>query len=54
MPKTDNAGNQIIYREYDVHPYQNGVNRGAERLVIGSDGSTYYTNDHYKTFVKIE
>ncbi|WP_445322230.1 ribonuclease domain-containing protein [Paenibacillus sp. FSL M7-1046] len=29
-------------------------NRGAERLVTGDDGTVYYTNDHYKAFVKIK
>jgi len=28
-------------------------NPGAERLIVGSDGSMYYTPDHYKTFVRI-
>jgi RHS repeat-associated protein len=58
LPKTDSAGNPIKYKEYDVNPYQKGVNGGAERLVRGtSDGKTYhtyYSNDHYRTFVKIE
>ncbi|NMB44188.1 MAG: hypothetical protein GX995_08685, partial [Clostridiales bacterium] len=43
-----------IYREYDVNPYVKGQNRGAERVVIGNDGSVWYTNDHYKTFIQIE
>ncbi len=46
--------NPITYKEYDVNPYQKGVNRGAERLVRGSDGRSYYTNDHYETFTLIE
>ena len=46
----DVDGNSITYYEYDVNPYTPGVNRGAERIVIGSDGSRYYTNDHYQTF----
>jgi RHS repeat-associated protein len=54
LPKTDGQGNQITYREYDVQPYQRGVNRGAERIVRGSDGSAYYTSDHYKTFIQIK
>lgn len=53
LPRADARGNPITYREYDVNPYRRGVNRGAERLVRGSDGSAYYTADHYKTFVKI-
>ena len=48
------AGRLITYREWDVDPYQKGVNRGAERIVIGSDGRAYYTNNHYGTFTLIE
>lgn len=50
LPKIDSSGNPIIYKEYDVNPYVPGVNRGAERLVIGSDGNAYKTVDHYQTF----
>jgi guanyl-specific ribonuclease Sa len=45
-------GGPITYREWDVNPYVKGVNWGAERLVTGSDGSAYYTRDHYDTFVR--
>jgi len=54
LPKTDPQGNPINYQEYDVHPYQQGVNRGPERIVRGSDGTAYYTSDHYGTFTKIK
>lgn len=54
LPKADANGRPITYREYDVHPHQSGVNRDAERIVRGSDGRAYYSNDHYKTFTKIE
>ena len=54
LPKKDAAGNPITYKEWDVNPYRKGVNRGAERIVTGSDGSAYYTNDHYKTFKLME
>jgi guanyl-specific ribonuclease Sa len=53
LPKTDASGNPIEYKEWDVNPLKKGQNRGAERVVTGSDGSSYYTNDHYKTFRKI-
>jgi len=53
LPETDSNGNDINYREWDVDKYQPGVNRGPERLVTGSDGSAYYTGDHYGTFVRI-
>lgn len=44
----------VEYQEWDVHKKVNGKNRGAERLVTGSDNSAYFTDDHYKTFQKIE
>jgi RHS repeat-associated protein len=54
LPKTDSSGRPVTYKEYDVNLHTPGVNRGGERIVRGSDGSSYYTNDHYKTFTKIE
>jgi dienelactone hydrolase len=53
LPGTDSRGRRIKYREWDVNPLRPGVNRGAERLVTGSDGSAYYTGDHYRSFKKI-
>lgn len=49
----DRTGTKIMYREWDVHPKIKGKNRGAERLVTGSDSTAYYTPDHYKTFILI-
>lgn len=40
-----------IYIEYDIHPKASGVDRGMERIVIGSNGSMWYTADHYHTFI---
>ena len=51
LPQVDEKDNTITYKEYDVNPYQPGVNRGSERLIIGSNGKQWYTNDHYRTFV---
>ncbi|HEX4611537.1 MAG TPA: dienelactone hydrolase family protein [Urbifossiella sp.] len=53
LPQTDPRGGRIRYREWDVNPLRPGVNRGAERLITGSDGSAYYTADHYDSFTKI-
>ncbi|OWK46504.1 dienelactone hydrolase family protein [Fimbriiglobus ruber] len=50
---TDDKGARIKYREWDVNPLRPGVNRGVERLITGSDGAAYYTDDHYATFKKI-
>ena len=55
LPKTDANGNPVTYKEYDVNPAPKaGQNRGAERMVIGSDGKAYYTDDHYKTFTEFK
>lgn len=54
LPKKDIDGNLIFYREWDVNPIIKGKNRGKERLVTGSDGKVYYTNNHYKSFQKVE
>lgn len=35
-----------------LNPYVKGVDRGLERLVTGSDGSAYYTGDHYGSFLQ--
>jgi guanyl-specific ribonuclease Sa len=53
LPRRDAYGWPIHYREWDVNPHIPGRNRGPERLVTGSDGSAYYTSDHYRTFKKI-
>ncbi|MFR3730676.1 ribonuclease domain-containing protein [Lacrimispora sp.] len=44
----------INYKEYDINPYVKGQNRGTERIIVGNDGSVWYTNNHYDTFTKIE
>jgi len=51
LDTVDADGNAITYREYDVNPASS--NRGLERIVIGSDGRAYYTNNHYETFTQI-
>ena len=53
LPQAGPDGNPIRYREWDVNRWQPGVNRGLERLVTGSDGSAYYTSNHYRTFIRI-
>jgi ribonuclease T1 len=42
------------YREY-VHPTEELLpSPGPQRIVIGEDGETYYTPDHYKTFRRVD
>lgn len=54
LPQRTPHGQKIRYREWDVHPKTPGKNRGAERLVTGSDGSAWFTRDHYSSFSRIE
>ncbi len=52
LPHTDVAGAPISYREWDVNqPGTSG--RDAVRIVTGSDGSAWYTDNHYSTFTKM-
>jgi ribonuclease T1 len=41
------------YREYTVVTPR-AKDRGARRVVRGNGGETYYTRDHYRTFVRID
>jgi ribonuclease T1 len=54
LPRQDLEGRRIDYQEWDVNPRVNGRNRGAERLVTGSDGRAWYTSDHYNSFIQIK
>ncbi len=54
LKQKDAQGQTIKYREWDVHEKVPGKNRGAERLVTGSDGTAWYTKDHYRTFIQLE
>jgi ribonuclease T1 len=50
LPKTSSNGQRIKYQEWDVNPKKQGKNRGTQRLITGSDGRNWYTDDHYATF----
>lgn len=54
LPQKDENGHKINYQEWDVNPKKQGRNRGAERLVTGSDNKTYYTKNHYKSFQLVD
>ena len=41
------------YREYTV-PTPGAKNRGARRVVQGRNGDTWYTTDHYRTFIRLD
>jgi ribonuclease T1 len=40
------------YREYTV-PTPGARNRGARRIIAGTPGEYYYTDDHYRSFRRI-
>lgn len=51
--KAWNLPKNTRYKEYDINPYRRWQNRWAERLVIDNKWNSYYTLDHYKSFIKI-
>ena len=54
LPKVDSSGKAITYAEWDVNAKLPGASRDAERIVTGSDGSIWWTKDHYETFTRLE
>ncbi|MFD1901048.1 ribonuclease domain-containing protein [Enterococcus termitis] len=54
LPKKDASGKGISYKEFDINNKIAGQSRDAERFLKGSDGTIYYTNDHYRTVTKVE
>jgi ribonuclease T1 len=54
LPRQDLSGQAIKYQEWDVNPKKQGKNRGAERLVTGSDRRAWYTRDHYNSFTEVK
>ncbi|WP_158604884.1 ribonuclease domain-containing protein [Anaerotruncus sp. 1XD42-93] len=52
-PKAQKLPEGVSYKEYDVNPSVKGQNRGSERMVLGDDGSAWYTDDHYNTFTRM-
>ena len=53
LPTRDASGQPITYQEWDVNPRAPGQTRDSDRIVTGSDGSAWYTTDHYQTFHRI-
>jgi ribonuclease T1 len=47
------GGQALNFTEYDVNPKKNGQSRDSERIITGSDGRVWYTDDHYNTFTEI-
>ena len=41
------------YHEYTV-PTRGAHNRGARRIIRGQQAETFYTRDHYETFLRLD
>ena len=54
LPDVDVYGNQITYTEYTVNPRPPHGYLDAERIVVGSNGSIYYTPDHFLTWIQVK
>ncbi|RAL20298.1 hypothetical protein DL240_18135 [Lujinxingia litoralis] len=50
LPTQTPNGDPITYTEHTVNPRPPGGRLDAKRIVTGSDGSAYWTDDHYTTF----
>ncbi|MFE1510220.1 ribonuclease domain-containing protein [Streptomyces sp. NPDC058726] len=48
LPQRENG----YYLEYTVRT-PGATDRGAQRVVIGAEGETYYTDDHYASFTAV-
>lgn len=44
---------EIAYKRMAIYPKIKGLNRGARRLIVGSDNHFYYTADHYQSVIAI-
>jgi hypothetical protein len=44
---------RLFIKSWDVNPRMPNQDRDAERIVTGSDGSAWFTTDHYRTFHRI-
>ena len=53
LPTTGSGGKAVKYREWDVNPKKPGQSRDAQRIITGTDGSAWYTDDHYETFTRM-
>lgn len=54
LPLVDGNDQGITYRKWGTVPGADNPKPGGERIVTGSDGSIYYSPDHYRTFMRWE
>lgn len=51
--KIPNPNKKVEYVRYDIDPTYWDSKRGEERIIIGTDGSVWYTPDHYKSWFRM-
>jgi RHS repeat-associated protein len=54
LPRSTSGGDPITYREWGTIPGAGNPKPGGERIVTGSDGSIWYTPDHYQNFIRYQ
>lgn len=54
LPETGADGQRLEYFEFDINNRIPGQSRDSERFLKVSDGSVYYTNDHYMSVIKVK
>lgn len=54
LPFQDAAGKPITYMEHTVNPRPPGGALDGKRIVIGSDGSVWYTDTHFTTWTRVK
>ncbi|MGC0423079.1 DUF6531 domain-containing protein [Embleya sp. AB8] len=51
LPAQDASGTPVTYREWGSLQTKGDPSRSTERIVTGSDGSIYYSPNHYKSWI---
>jgi RHS repeat-associated protein len=54
LPTADAGGNPITYTEHTVNPRPPGGALNGKRIVIGSDGGVWYTDNHFATWTRVK
>ena len=53
LPTSDDSGTPITYTEYTVNPRPPGQNLDGKRIVLGTDGRVWYTDDHFEHWTRV-
>jgi len=54
LPTEDGSGNSLRYVEYTVNPRPPNGQLDGKRLVVGSDASVWYTDNHFITWMRLK